>query len=251
MINDPPRVMRKRAPARARCSTIPAGVLTSGFRVIGLPISLLCSAKAFLAKSFFVGLSFSAVDFFAFVRVGLPISLLCSAKAFLAKSFFVGLSFSAVDFFAFVRAGAGSIGLAFARAAGAGSIGLAFARAVLAAAFGFCFSAFPFRFLAHRAFAAALIFALATAESVRRFCGVATSTAGFADDRPIIAASWARLACNSAICASKPSRARRSNSAGSVLFVGIDQTSDMMLVTIDPNIECRPMTFLKTRRAAL
>src|SRR5215510_7756642 len=203
MINDPPLVMRKRAPARARCSTIPAGVLTSGFRVLGLPISLLFSAKAFLAKLFFVGLSFSAVVFFAFVR------------------------------------------------AGAGSIGLAFARAGLAAAFGFCFSAFPFRFLAHRAFAAALIFALATAESVRRFCGVATSTAGFADDRPIIAASWARLACNSAICASKPSRARRSNSAGSVLLVGIDQTSDMMLVTIDPNIECKPMTFLKTRRAAL
>src|SRR5215510_3482273 len=145
MINDPPLVMRKRAPARARCSTIPAGVLTSGFRVLGLPISLLGSAKAFLAKSFFVGLSFSAVDFFAFVR------------------------------------------------AGSGSIGLAFARAVLAAAF---------RFLAHRAFAAALIFALATAESLRRFCVGATSTAGFADDRPIIAVSWARLACNSAICAS-------------------------------------------------
>src|SRR5215475_1512862 len=168
MINDPPRVMRKRAPARASCSTIPAGVLTSGFRVLGLPISLLCSAKACLAKSFFVGLSFSAVDFFAFVRVGLPISLLCSAKAFLAKSFFVGLSFSAVDFFAFVRAGAGSIGLAFARA-------------VLAAAFGFCFSAFPFRSLAQRAFWAALIFALAAADSLRRFRDVAPFTPGSAD----------------------------------------------------------------------
>src|SRR5262249_23019331 len=157
--------------------------------------------------------------------LGLPTSLLCGAKAFLAKSVFVGLSFSAADFFAFVRAGAGSIGLAFARA-------------VFAAAFGFCFSAFPFRFLAHRAFAAALIFALATAESARRFCGGATSTAGVADDRPIIAASWARLACNSAICASKPSRARRSNSAGSVLLAGIDQTSDMTLVTIRPKALC-------------
>src|SRR5262245_16792745 len=128
MINDPPRVIRKRAPASAICSTIPAGVLTSGFGILGLPISLPCNAKVFFAKLFFVGLSFSAMDFFAFIR------------------------------------------------AGAGSIGLAFARAVLAAPFGFCFSAFPFRSLAQRAFWAALIFALAAADSLRRFRGVATFT---------------------------------------------------------------------------
>jgi len=60
-------------------------------------------------------------------------------------------------------------------------MGLAFARAVLAAAFGFCFSAFPFRSLAQRAFWAALIFALAAAESLRRFCGAAVSAAEYAD----------------------------------------------------------------------
>src|SRR5215470_7941783 len=130
MINDPPRVMRKRAPASAICSTIPAGVSISGFGVLGSPISLPSSAKFLFAKLFFVGLSFSAVDFFTFVR------------------------------------------------AGAGFIGLAFARAVLAAAFGFCFSAFPFRSLAQRAFWAALIFALAAADSLRRFRGVATFTPG-------------------------------------------------------------------------
>src|SRR5262249_36414177 len=111
---------------------IPAGVLTSGFGILGLTISLPCNAKVFFAKLFFVGLSFSAIDFFAFIR------------------------------------------------AGAGSIGLAFARAVLAAAFGFCFSAFPFRPLAQRAFWAALIFALVAAESVGRFCGAAASTSGLA-----------------------------------------------------------------------
>src|SRR5262249_48848500 len=131
--------MRKRAPASAICSTIPAGVSISGVGFLGSPISLPSSAKFLFAKLFFVGLSFSAVDFFAFVR------------------------------------------------AGAGSVGLAFARAVLAAAFGFCFSAFPFRSLAQRAFWAALIFALAPAERVRRFFGSATSTAGVADDRPVLA----------------------------------------------------------------
>src|SRR5262245_10083953 len=133
MINDPPRVIRKRAPASAICSTIPVGVFISGFGVLGLPISLLCTAKAFFAKLFFVGLSFSGVDFFAFVR------------------------------------------------AGARSIGFAFARTVLAGASGFRFSAFPFRSLARRVFWAALIFARAAADSLRRFCGVAASTSGLAD----------------------------------------------------------------------
>src|SRR5262245_11375001 len=59
MINDPPRVIRKRAPASAICSTIPSGVLTLGFGVLGLPISLPSNAKVFFAKLFFVGLSFS------------------------------------------------------------------------------------------------------------------------------------------------------------------------------------------------
>src|SRR6266542_800591 len=87
MINDPPRVMRKRAPASAICSTIPAGVLTSGFGVLGLPISLPCSVKVFFAKLFFVGLSFSAVDFFAFVRAGAGSIGLAFARAVLAAAF--------------------------------------------------------------------------------------------------------------------------------------------------------------------
>src|SRR5262249_55895317 len=55
-----------------------------------------------------------------------------------------------------------------------------FACAFLAVFLGFCFFALVFLSRSHRAFAAALIFALASAESVRRFCGAATPTAGSA-----------------------------------------------------------------------
>jgi hypothetical protein len=77
------------------------------------------------------------------------------------------LPFFAGDFFALAGAD-----LAFA--------GLAFDCAFLAAGFGFWAFAFAFLSLAQRAFAAALIFALAAAESLR-FCGAAASTVGPAD----------------------------------------------------------------------
>ena len=118
--------------------------------------------------------------------------------------------------------------------AGRAFVGLAFDCAFLAAVFGFwvfTFFTFAFLSLAQRAFAAALIFALASAESLRRFCGAAVSTARPADRRSLSAASRARVSCRCAICASRPMRARRSNSAGSsLLVVGIDQSSDKMLV---------------------
>jgi len=58
---------------------------------------------------------------------------------------------------------------------------LAFDCAFLAACFDFWTFAFAPLSLAQRAFAAALIFALAASESLRRFCGVATSKSGLAD----------------------------------------------------------------------
>src|SRR5262245_48503357 len=96
MINDPPRVMRKRAPATAICSTFPAGVLTSGFGVLGSPISLPRSARVFFATLFFVGFSFFEVDFFAFVRAGVGSIGLAFACAVFATAF--GFGFSAFPF---------------------------------------------------------------------------------------------------------------------------------------------------------
>jgi hypothetical protein len=101
--------------------------------------------------------------------------------------------------------------------AGRAFAGLAFDCAFLAAVFGFWAFTFAFLSLAQRAFAA-LIFALASAESLRCFRGAAVSAARPAD-RSISAASCERVSCSSAICSSSPGMARRSNPAGSSLFV--------------------------------
>jgi hypothetical protein len=117
-----------------------------------------------------------------------------------------GLAFSAVDFFAFAGADR-----AFAD--------LVFDFDLSDLGFAFWAFAFVFRSLAHRAFAAALIFSLASTESLRLFCGGAASTAWPADGRSIIAESCVRIRRNSAICSSSPVMARRSNSVGSSLLV--------------------------------
>jgi hypothetical protein len=134
-----------------------------------------------------------------------------------------GVAYSDFPFFPgdfFALAGAG---LAFA--------GLAFVCAFFAFGFGFCFCACAYLSLAQRAFAAALIFALASAESLRRSSGPAAFAVLPAGCPSIIAARFARVSRDSAICASRPMMARRSNSAGSsFLVVGIDQTFNKVLV---------------------
>ena len=95
------------------------------------------------------------------------------AAAFTALVSAAGVDDSDLPFFAedlFPLAGAGR---AFA--------GLAFDCAFLAAVFGFWAFTFAFLSLVQRAFAAALIFALASAESLRRFRGAAVSAARPAD----------------------------------------------------------------------
>src|SRR5262245_50565765 len=75
-----------------------------------------------------------------------------------------------------------------------------------------------------------VIFAFASAESCR-VRGAAIFTVEPAGGWSISAASCARVSRRSAICASRPMRARRIDSAGSsLLVVGIDQSSDSLLV---------------------
>src|SRR5215475_13839127 len=91
---------------------------------------------------------------------------------------------------------------------------------------------FPFASLslAQRAFAAALIFALAAAESLRRLCGDSTFSSEPVDGSLISAASCARISFISTILASSPIRARRSNFAGSfLLLVRIFHSSNSVL----------------------